>query len=451
MAQTKRTVHRRATGASRDPGTSGDQSPVRLSGRWLTLARAVWILAALAYIAFWALGTYERMLGPLPDCARVVCDNIEFSAGDVGVLRQLDLPAFIDHRVWHALEIPYSIGFFAVAGLIYWRRSDQAVGLLLSAALIYAGAVLFSGADDPLRRSYPELRSLVSAFDILGLAALVAVLLTFPNGRLVGRWAPALAAAFIVVAMTVPLFAGGSSRLQGPEVPPIAVALWLLLFVAMIAVGLISQIYRYRYVSSPLQRQQTKWVVFGLSGQLMVVLIWGYLGYAYPPSAPSAERVVRVLVATPVILLFSSLVPVSVAFAILRYRLFDIDRLINRALVYGLLTGLLALLYFAAVVMLQAVFGSLGLGRSPLAVVLSTLAIAAGFAPLRRRVQVFIDRRFYRRRYDLQKTLKLFGSQMREKVQLDTLLLELLDATERALQPKQLSLWVRQIGPRNSD
>ena len=431
--------------------SSRSPPPVRLVGRWAALARAAWVVALVIYITLWALGSYERLFGPKPDCASVICDNIEFSAGDVKVLAQLNLPPLINPFVWQSLEVPYSVGIFLIAGLIFWRRSDHAVGLLLSFTLVYLGAMLFSAADDPLKRAYPELRSLVSFFDILGLTSLVLVLLTFPDGRILGRRLPLVTAGFVVIVLAVPLITAGSSRLQGPEIPPIATALWMMLFIVMIGIGLTSQVHRYRHVSSQLQRQQTKWVLFGLAGYLVMVPLWGYIGYAYPPSEPSPARVRLVLLALPVILGLSALVPLSVAFAILRYRLFDIDRIINRALVYAILTGLLALMYISGVVLLQGVSVMIGLGRSPLAVVLSTLAIATLFSPLRRRVQLFIDRRFYRRRYDIEQTLAAFGSQMRKEFEVVSLLNELLSVTEETLQPEHISIWLKEPNQDNSD
>lgn len=422
---------------------SAGHSPAPLRGRWRSFARLAWIVSAAAYLIFWGLGTYQRLAVPLSDCREVVCDNIEFSSEDVEQLAKLDLPPFIDHRVWITMEIPYSLGFIAIAGLIFWRRSDRVIGVVLSIALIYAGAVLFSAADDSLRRGYPELRAIITLFDIVGVLALLLALLTFPDGRFSGRWAPTIAGALFAIVVAVPLLSGGSSRLQGPEVPPAATALWMLMFLTMLAVGVYSQVRRYRFVSTELQRQQTKWVLFGMMGQIFVVAIWGYIGFAYPPSEPSPTRVAIVLVAHPVILVLSSMVPVSVAFAILRYRLFDIDRLINRTLVYALLTALLALVYFIGVALFQNLFSLLSFGGSPLAVVLSTLAIAWLFSPLRQRVQAFIDRRFYRRRYDMQKTLSTFGSHMREKLDLDTLLDELISVTDEVLKPEYASVWIR--------
>jgi hypothetical protein len=145
-------------------------------------------------------------------------------------------------------------------------------------------------------------------------------------------------------------------------------------------------------------------------------------------------------------------VPVATGIAILRYRLYDIDRIINRALVYGALTATLVLVYFGSVVGLQYVFRALTGGDSTLAVVASTLLIAALFNPLRRGVQAFIDRRFYRRKYDAAKTLEAFSVRLREETELDTLSGDVMGVVRETIQPTHVSLWLRSDskGPKDS-
>ena len=150
-----------------------------------------------------------------------------------------------------------------------------------------------------------------------------------------------------------------------------------------------------------------------------------------------------------VMLLSFAGVPVAVGFAVLRYRLYDIDLLINRTLVYGALTATLALVYFGGVATIQAIFRALtGQEQQPrLAVVVSTLVIAALFNPLRRRIQSFIDRRFYRRKYDVTKTLETFSAKLREETDLDALSDDLVGVVRETMQPAHVSLWLRPDSP----
>jgi hypothetical protein len=136
-------------------------------------------------------------------------------------------------------------------------------------------------------------------------------------------------------------------------------------------------------------------------------------------------------------------IPTSVGIAIFKYRLYNIDRLVNRTLVYGSLTAMLLAVYFAAIVLLQRMFVLLTGEKSTLAVVASTLVIAALFTPLRRRVQSFIDRRFYRRKYDTGKTLQAFSAQLRNETDLDALSDDLMGAVRETMQPTHVSLWLR--------
>jgi hypothetical protein len=137
------------------------------------------------------------------------------------------------------------------------------------------------------------------------------------------------------------------------------------------------------------------------------------------------------------------MIPLAIGVAILRYRLYDIDVIINRALVYGMLTGILALVYFGGVVALQSLFRSLTGQGWQLAVVASTLVIAALFTPLRRRIQSFVDRRFYRRKYDARKTLEAFSVKLRNETDLDALRDDLVGVVRETMQPAHVSLWLR--------
>jgi hypothetical protein len=154
-------------------------------------------------------------------------------------------------------------------------------------------------------------------------------------------------------------------------------------------------------------------------------------------------RVILLLLTLTAGALANALIPLSIGMAILRSRLWDIDLLIRRTLVYAALTGLLALAYFGSVLVLEGFVRLLtGQSQSQVVTVVSTLAIAALFVPVRRRVQAFIDRRFYRRKYDAARTLAQFGANLRDEVNLDDLSTHLLDAVDETLQPASVSLWL---------
>jgi hypothetical protein len=182
-------------------------------------------------------------------------------------------------------------------------------------------------------------------------------------------------------------------------------------------------------------------------------LIWGVLfiaqtsiGYFFPVNQPSEGRVLfLLLIMFPIYSISLLALPATIAIAILRYRLWDIDLIIRRTLVYSLLTALLALIYFGSVVTVQSLVNGIS-GRtqsSQLTIALSTLLIAALFSPLRRRIQAFIDRRFYRRKYDAAQTLAQFAATARDEVDMETLSAALLGVVEQTMQPQQFSLWLK--------
>jgi len=209
-------------------------------------------------------------------------------------------------------------------------------------------------------------------------------------------------------------------------------ALPLLLLAGFGAV--ISLLVRFRRARGD-ERQQIKWFASAAALSLVWISVFGQSNFGGLPGA---------IVALSVLLVITS-IPVATGIAILRYRLYDIDLLINRTLVYGSLTAMLALLYFGGVATTQAIFGALsGQEEQPqLAVVVSTLAIAALFTPLRRRIQGFIDRRFYRRKYDARKTLEAFSAKLRDETDLDALRDDLVGVVGETMQPAHVSMWLR--------
>ena len=217
--------------------------------------------------------------------------------------------------------------------------------------------------------------------------------LLFPSGYFAPRWTRWLLLTFPLTSVQHQFFADWSAHLPGWSH-----LLALLDFVGSVLLLVLAQLYRYRRVSTPVQRQQTKWILFSLIMQVGVLLGGGFLGSSFPSLNGSLYDPVYASVNA----LVSLLVPVSFAIAILHYRLWDIDAIINKALVYGLLTGILGALYAGLIIGLESLAGLLGGqdANNPLVLVVSTLVIAALFLPVRRRIQSIIDRRFYRRKYD---------------------------------------------------
>jgi hypothetical protein len=207
----------------------------------------------------------------------------------------------------------------------------------------------------------------------------------------------------------------------------------------------IAQIYRYRRVSTQLQRQQTKFVIYGLAVTVLLSAVANFLESLFPSLFQIGSLFASLSDTVYSLLLF--LIPVSIGIAILRYRLWDIDALINKTLVYGSLTGVLGALYAGLIIGLTSLAGALTGGKTdqqPVALVIATLAIAALFLPVRRRIQNLIDQRFYRRKYDAEKTLAAFSAMLQSEVDLEQLREQVLAVVQATMQPAHVSLWLRQ-------
>jgi hypothetical protein len=185
------------------------------------------------------------------------------------------------------------------------------------------------------------------------------------------------------------------------------------------------------------ERQQLKWLLYAVVIAILGVPLLSLVPSRTPELAADLASVLLI-----------ALIPVAVGLAILRYRLYDIDRLINRTLVYGLLTALLAGVYALVVLVLGQLFGGVGGDPPTWAVAGATLAVAALFQPARRRIQAVVDRRFNRRKYDAARTVEAFSARLRDEVDLDALSAELLAVVDQTIQPTRASLWLRPSGKR---
>lgn len=311
-----------------------------------------------------------------------------------------------------------------VAAVLVWRRSDDWMALLVALTLTLM----------PLEFT-PVLWGLTGVWKTpaqvaqgAGIIAPLLLIMLFPSGRFVPRWLwlPVLGVALVVA-------------LAGPSLSPV-ISLFLVLGTVLSLIA--SQIYRYRRVSTSVQRQQTKWAVYGLVLTLLVnQLFWQ--SYGGIPALNQPDSLYSLLAVPDDVLLICILV-VFFGVSILRSRLFDIDVIIRRTLVYGILTVVLATLYAGIVIGLQALVGvvSSAASQSSVLIVASTLLIAALFTPLRRRIQAVIDRSFYRRKYDAAKTVASFGDTLRNEVDLSHLHAHLVTVVQETMQPTHVSLWL---------
>jgi hypothetical protein len=343
--------------------------------------------------------------------------------------------------------LPFSV----VGAIIASRQPRNAIGWLFCSVGVTIGLNSFAGdyaefwlasgfGPDSLGETAAWLSSWL--WILLVYVPMSFLLLLFPDGRLPSpRWRPvawgvALGTAGGVVGYALragPLVdfphIANPYGVDGPVVGVVGVAGSIVAAGSMVA-SAVSLIIRLRRAGS-VERQQIKWLAYG--GAVMVGIL-GAGGLITLWSVPASIVVMSVSLLG---------LPVFTGIAIVRHRLYDIDLLINRTLVYGALTAMLVLVYLGGVVLLQYLFRTLAGEESQLAIVASTLAIAALFEPLRRRVQEFIDRRFYRRKYDARKTLEAFSTKLRDETDLDALNDDLVGVVRDTMQPAYASLWLR--------
>lgn len=421
-----------------DPPGPPDTS---LRGRRLLIARMVWLAIAISSLLLFvvALPLYVKFLETV--CAGASCPSGQVSLQTARTLQRAGISLHAYMIVNVTLTVIFALLWMGVGLLMFWRKSSDWMVLIFSLWFMTqilstenASLVGFQQVPTPFLNII-DTSLLVS--NLLDTSLVFLVFAIFPNGRFAPRWMRWVA--FLAIALyIVPSFIPPLERTNAS--PNTIGSVFFFLFAGCLLGG---QIYRYRHISTALERQQTKWVVSSI-----VVTILLQIGIFLPLFiSPSLNQPGSLYSAAQNVLstLLLLIIPPSIAIAMLRYRLWDVDVIINRALVYSLLTAILALLYFGFVLGLQFLFDHLigpTAANSPFILVGSTLLIATLFRPLRSRIQSIIDRRFYRRKYDARHIVANFSATLRGEVDLAQLSEQLVAVVEETMQPVHVSLWL---------
>jgi hypothetical protein len=387
--------------------------------RWRIPALILWFLIAAAFLAVYIADLPLSFNQTSSPCQGADCHYQAISPAEAEILAELGLSTSLYATYIIGITVVAVVVYAGLALLILVRQSRQLIGLLASLIILVMPTVMITNFDVVIE-TYPTWQLPISLLFVLGQFLTILFFLIFPNGRLEPRWS-----ALILV---VQLVSAISDALNFGTVTTFSAILVAVILIATTAVV----IYRYRRIFTPVERQQVKWALVGFVGLFLGAIAWG-LTYELLEVSSGRLQLPLMMGGWTIIMFFTILMPVGLAVSILRYRLWDIDIVIRRTLVYGTLTLILVLVYFGSIVLLQNVFTAVSGQQSPVAIVISTLAIAALFQPLRRRVQAIIDRRFFRRKYDAAKTLEQFAVTTRDEVDLDRLAAELLAAVQQTL------------------
>jgi hypothetical protein len=392
----------------------------RLRGRKLIIARVAWVtVVSLIVVPFLvALPAYYTALQTI--CTGSTC-GAQPTPDFAQAMQKLGLSVSTFATFTLVLYIALALVCFLLSAVIFWRRSDDWMALLVALAVVASVAL-----NGDIYYSYSAWGVLAFVLYVLGSSLYVLVLALFPDGRFVPRWTRWILPCWVVAALI-------------PFIHPLYN--YALLWRAALVLLVIAQVYRYRTASSPLQRQQTKWFLFGASVAVIIIVGLTVLPFLFPSLGQAGSFYQFVTI--PAYIVITLIFPLCLGLAILRYRLWDIDIIIHRTLVYSTLTVVLAVIYEVSVITLQSLTSGLTFIRgNQLAIVASTFLIGGLFKPVHDRTRALIDRRFYRRKYDAAKTLAAFNATIRDEVDLNQLCAKLTAVVDETMQPAHVSLWL---------
>jgi hypothetical protein len=414
--------------ATRSSDRSGAPD-TRLRGRRLILARVAWVAAVTLLVALFILMLPADYTIHQTVCTGAPCGLFQPTPDSAQAIQKLGISIGTYATFTLALTIASAFLCFALSAVIFWRRSDDWMALLVALGVV----AIFTWNVPYALYSLSAWQVFAIVLNVLGSGVIFLVFSLFPDGRFVPRWTRWLLPCWVVAGIVYLFFRNVSFAY------PVFNLVW---YAELVLIMMIAQVYRHHSTFSPIPRQQSKWFIFG--GCVAVIITVGLTVPPYIfPSLGQAGSFYR-LVTGPAFIVTSLIVPLIIGLAILRYRLYDIDIIIHRTLVYSTLTVLLAAVYEVSVITIQSLTGGLPLIRgNQLAIVASTFLIGALFKPVRDRTQKLIDRRFYRRKYDAAKTLAAFNTTIRDEVDLNQLCTKLMAVVQETMQPAHVSLWLR--------
>ncbi len=422
--------------ASAPPVAPPITAPAVLRGRWLSLARYAWLTTAALSLKLFVtnLPVYFEHLRSL--CADIACETAPTPPPGTEALRKAGLSTGFYAAYYTALDVTVVLVYLAVATLVFWRKSGERIALLGAFTLLLWGFFSVAFTTGAVAEVYPQWGPALEFAQFLGLVSITLFFYLFPDGRFVTSWARWLALVLIVLLM--PGYVWPESAADYREWPALLAGPFLLTWMgSMIAL----QVYRYRKVSHAVQRQQTKWVVFGVAASFLGFFAFVSLPFLVAPSFHQESSLMGNLLANTGGSIAILLLPVSIGIAILRHRLWDIDIVINRTLVYGALSGILVSLY-------ALIVGGLGaLLRIEDNMVLSLLAtglIAVAFAPLRDRLQRGVNRLIYGERDEPYKVLSRLGRHVEETLAPEAVLATIVETVAQALRLPYAAITLRQ-------
>ena len=372
----------------------------------MTIARAAWLLITGVGVVMFAVGVRLLFQQLATTCTGSDCLRQQLAPEALPAMAEIGL-TLTEYAVLQLMPtVIFAVVCVLVGALIFWQRSHDLMAFSSSLWLVTFGLTLFEEEVRATGAAYPWLQPAALMLIWLGGVILLPLFFfIFPNGRFAPRWTKwawlIISVIFVGSGTAGELFPALNSSLLG-----FVVYLWFTMVLVCIAV----QFYRYRYLSTANERQQTKWVIFAFLVTVAVIVAFFLVDpLSFDIRVPETENAVRNILGNAVSTFAFLMIPLGIGISILRHRLYDIDVIIRKTLQYAALTALLALIYFGSIVLLQSVVDRLTGEQSPVVIVLSTLLIAALFNPLRTRIQGWINRRFYRRKYDAQQVLAQFA------------------------------------------